>query len=51
MGILVAGGSVADYFSIQPLRDKPLITEDEFQNLHRDKLTPFDNWALKQNPA
>ncbi len=51
VGVIIAGGSVADYLAINPLRDKPVITQTEFDNLNRDELNAFDRWALRQNPA
>src|SRR5438045_3101096 len=51
VSILIVGGSVADVLAIKPLRDKPVITEAEFNNLNPDLLHSFDRWALEQNPA
>src|SRR6185436_1755004 len=51
VSILIAGGSVIDFLAIKPLRDKPIITESEFNELKRDELNKFDRWALEQKTA
>jgi PAP2 superfamily protein len=47
---IIVGGSVVDVIAIKPLRDKPIITEAQFNDLNRDELNAFDRWALDQNP-
>jgi hypothetical protein len=51
VSMVIVAGSVADVLAIKPLRDKPVITETEFNNLNPDLLHSFDSWALEQNPA
>ena len=51
VSVLIAAGSVADFLAIKPLRDKPVITDTEFNNLNPGIINSFDSWALKQNPA